>query len=64
MRTEQDLVTDSTRIRSELGYREIIDRETAIARTVAWERDHLPPAGEELARQYADEDAVLARIRG
>ena len=37
---DQHWVVDSTRIRDELGYREPIDRNTAIAQTVAWERAH------------------------
>lgn len=33
-----DLVTDTSAIRRDLGYREHVSREQAIARTVAWER--------------------------
>jgi len=32
------LETDTSRIRNELGYREVISREEAIARTITWER--------------------------
>jgi nucleoside-diphosphate-sugar epimerase len=33
-----DLVADTTRIRAELGYREVVETETAVAEAVAWER--------------------------
>jgi nucleoside-diphosphate-sugar epimerase len=35
---DQHWVVDSTRIRQELGYRELVSRPDAIARTIAWER--------------------------
>jgi nucleoside-diphosphate-sugar epimerase len=35
-RTGQHWTPDSSRIRAELGYRETISREEALARTVAW----------------------------
>ena len=35
---EQDLVVDTSRIRNELGYAELIPRSEALRRTVAWER--------------------------
>jgi len=38
MDTSQHLVTDSTRIRNELGYAELISRDEALWRTIAWER--------------------------
>ncbi len=34
----QHLAVDTTRIRRELGYTEVVPREVAIARTIAWER--------------------------
>jgi nucleoside-diphosphate-sugar epimerase len=57
-RTEQDLVTDTTRIRAELGYREVTAPEDALRQTVAWERAHLP----EPPPDYAAEDAVIAEL--
>ena len=39
--TAQHWVADTSRIREELGFRESIDREVAIRRTVEWER-HTP----------------------
>jgi nucleoside-diphosphate-sugar epimerase len=45
--TEQSLVTDTTRIRKELGYKEITREGEAYNKTIEWERNnppkHLPP---------------------
>ena len=62
MHVEHDLAVDTARIRRELGYTELVSRPEALARTVAWERQH-PPEGE-LGRppDYAAEDGVLARL--
>jgi nucleoside-diphosphate-sugar epimerase len=38
METRQDLVTDTSRIRYELGYEELTSRAEALRRTVEWER--------------------------
>lgn len=60
---DQHLVADTGRIRAELGYREPVARDEAIARTVAWERAN-PPA--EIAPDmfdYETEDAALDRAR-
>jgi nucleoside-diphosphate-sugar epimerase len=62
MNTQQDLVADSARIREQLGYAEIVARETAIARTVAWERAHPPEEPRRPKLDYAAEDAVLERL--
>jgi nucleoside-diphosphate-sugar epimerase len=58
--TAQDLSVDTTRIRAELGYREVVDRDDALRKTVEWERHHLP----EVAVDYAQEDRLLADLRG
>lgn len=55
----QDYVVDSTRIREEIGYAEAVDEETALERTVAWERAN-PPIEVEL--DYEAEDATLAAL--
>ena len=59
---DQDWVTDTTRIRSELGYAEAVPRDEALRRTITWERanalTNLPPH----VFDYAAEDAVLARL--
>jgi nucleoside-diphosphate-sugar epimerase len=57
--TAQDLTVDTTRIRGELGYREVIDRDDAFRDTVAWEREHLP----ELPIDYPQEDRLIADLR-
>jgi nucleoside-diphosphate-sugar epimerase len=56
--TDQDLVADSTRIRTELGYRELVPRQAAMLETIAWERTGPPPpaVGE---FDYAREDTLL-----
>jgi len=65
---EQDWVVDTRRIRGELGYRELITREEALRRTVAWWRDapadaiDPPFIPQTSADVYAAEDAVLARM--
>jgi nucleoside-diphosphate-sugar epimerase len=56
----QHWISDSTRIRDELGYVEAIPRDEALARTIAWERA-TPVSGVPLhAFDYAAEDAALA----
>src|SRR5262245_1344392 len=57
--TAQDLTVDTTRIRAELGYREVVDEDDALWETVGWERDHLP----ELRVNYSQEDGLLANLR-
>jgi nucleoside-diphosphate-sugar epimerase len=54
---DQDFVVDSSRIRKELRYAEVVDESTALERTIEWERAN-PPEGFEV--DYAAEDAVLA----
>jgi nucleoside-diphosphate-sugar epimerase len=55
---DQHWVADTSRIRSELGYREPVPRPEAIRRSVEWERAH-PPAGWDPAQfDYAVEDAL------
>lgn len=58
----QDWVVDTGRIRSELGYTEVVTLDEATRRTIAWERAH--PSQEKGSNRdnYAAEDAVLAAI--
>jgi nucleoside-diphosphate-sugar epimerase len=63
MDTRQDLVTDSSSIRQELGYEEVVSRDEAILRTVEWERGHPPEPVRDLSEEYAREDAVLESLR-
>ncbi len=62
-RAEQNLHTDSGRIRLELGFTEVVAGQTALERTVAWERANPggPSHGIGLL-DYDAEDAVLAEI--
>lgn len=58
----QHIVYDTTRIREELGYREIIQRDQALALTILWEREN-PPDIDPRQFDYAAEDAALAAAR-
>jgi nucleoside-diphosphate-sugar epimerase len=57
--TDQDLIVDTTRIRAELGFKEVVDPDDALRQTVSWERNHLP----EEPVDYAREDALMAELR-
>ncbi len=63
LNSEQDWFLDSTRIREELGYREIVPIEEALKRTIEWERNNLSIEMQQLVApfllDYAMEDAVL-----
>src|SRR5262249_32808718 len=56
--TDQDLVGDSTRIRAELGFKEIVKPDGALRETVRWEQNHLP----EETVDYAREDTLMAEL--
>jgi nucleoside-diphosphate-sugar epimerase len=60
MNTDQDLVTDSSSIREELGYAEPVSLELGISRTVEWERQNPPEQTADLQQDYASEDSILA----
>ena len=57
----QQWIADSTRVRAELGYAEIVPPEQGLAHAVAWERGQ--PVDERTVGHYdyAAEDALLAR---
>jgi nucleoside-diphosphate-sugar epimerase len=57
---DQHVVTDSSRIRRELGYRETVPRIEALRRTIEWERAHPPDPFPAAMFDYAAEDRVLA----
>jgi nucleoside-diphosphate-sugar epimerase len=62
LNSDQHLVMDTTKIRRDLGYHETLSRAEALARTVAWDRQH-PPSDIDLAQfDYAAEDAILSRV--
>jgi nucleoside-diphosphate-sugar epimerase len=60
LNTDQHLVTDTRRIREELGFEEPVSRKEALKRTVAWERENLPEEIDPKLFDYEAEDAVLA----
>lgn len=62
MNLEQHLDMDSAKIRSELGYREIVTRQEALARTVAWDHSHPPEAMDPAQFDYGAENAILNRV--
>ncbi|MBT3605633.1 MAG: NAD-dependent epimerase/dehydratase family protein [Candidatus Latescibacteria bacterium] len=55
----QNLNTDSTRIRQELGYQEIVPLDEALLRTIAWERENSPKQIDEAQFDYAAEDQAF-----
>lgn len=63
---DQHWITDSTRLRTELGYTEIVDRYEALRRTIVWSRQHPPETiaqiGQAKLLDYQDEDAILASL--
>lgn len=65
LNSEQDWFLDSTRIREELGYKEIVPIEEALKRTIEWERNHLSIEMQQLAApfllDYETEDTILKR---
>jgi len=59
--TRHSWQADSARVRSELGYRELVGREQGLRRTVSHERAH--PAANLPPLDYRLEDELLARLR-
>ncbi|HLA12838.1 MAG TPA: NAD-dependent epimerase/dehydratase family protein [Pyrinomonadaceae bacterium] len=57
----QHLVIDSSRIRRELGFEEIVERTEGLRRTIRWERAN-PPDVKPEDFNYAGEDLVLSRL--
>jgi nucleoside-diphosphate-sugar epimerase len=60
---EQDLVADSSRIRRELGYEEIVPLDEGLRRTIAWERANSPSEVDEASFDYPAEDKALASVK-
>lgn len=58
-RTAQSCAADSSRIRAELGYREAVPLQRALAETLAWEQAHPPLPADSALFDYASEDAAL-----
>jgi nucleoside-diphosphate-sugar epimerase len=55
----QHLVASSDRIRTELGYKEPVELEEAIRRTIAWEQQNPPSIVNPQQFDYFAEDAAL-----
>lgn len=68
LNTEQHWATDTTRIRTELGYSEPIPQDETLRRTIEWERSHPPEEASKWVTpamlDYASEDAILASFSG
>lgn len=56
----QHIVASSERIRAELGYKEPVDIDEAIGRTIAWEQNNPPTTINPQQFDYDSEDAALA----
>jgi nucleoside-diphosphate-sugar epimerase len=56
---QQDLVMGTARIRSELGFAELLTVEEGLRRTIDWERIHPSPLGDPGVAEYAAEDAAI-----
>jgi nucleoside-diphosphate-sugar epimerase len=59
---EQHLLTDTTRIRAELGYAESVPADESLRRTVEWEQANPPARINPAEFDYAAEDRALAGI--
>ena len=57
--TRQDLVVDTARIRTALGFHEVTADDDALRATIRWERDYLA----EQPVDYKAEDALLAELK-
>lgn len=58
-RAEQDLTVDTSRIRNELGYKEIVLMHEAIKTTIEWEIENPPAYIDPDAYDYKAEDEIL-----
>ena len=56
----QDLVVDTRRVRSELGFSESVPNDEGLRRTIEWERAHPAEKGDPGPVEYAAEDAALS----
>jgi hypothetical protein len=62
------VLLDLSKIRAQLGYRDVVPAVDALARTVRWYLEHRPEPGGEIERRLGDpfdyevEDALIARF--
>jgi nucleoside-diphosphate-sugar epimerase len=61
MDTSQELVSDSAKIRSELGFGETVTPDEALKLTIDWEQNNPPEQIDENSFNYAREDAFLSK---
>ena len=59
---EQHLVVDTKRIRSELGYKDVVSQQEALTRSIAWERANPPADAAGAEYEYTIEDMLLAKF--
>lgn len=59
----QELILDTTRLRSELGYAERVPRQEGFGRAVRWMREHPPGADDPMGRLELDYDIEDTIIR-
>ncbi len=59
---DQHWITDTSRIRQELGYKEPVPQEEALKRTVEWYRENPPERLDPEEADYSAEDAALAGL--
>ena len=52
--SERHLVLDNTRIKKELGYRDVVPTKEGLKRTVQWFLEHRPEPGGEIEQQLRD----------
>jgi len=62
--TKQHLICDTTRIRIELGYKELVSQDEALRRTIFWERAHPPEMVDLKKFDYSLEDAIVSKLKG
>ena len=60
--TDQHVVVDTSRMRKELGYKEVVSNGKAMRRTVDWERAHPPEKFDPTLFDYSAEDALLSKL--
>ena len=59
----QQFAVDSSRIRRELGYAEIVDFDEALRRTIDWERKNPPAKVDPAEFNYEAEDAAVSALK-
>ena len=65
LNTKQDWLVESSRIRNELGYQEIVPLDEALKITIEWQRNHPPEKPEEFRMpwllDYKSEDEIATK---